>query len=75
MAKILHEGEWYEQLSTRALYEEDYERLLQQHAHVLFPNYTLVKFKMTVATETASAKADFALVHKTYKDWWVVEVV
>lgn len=74
MAKILHNGEWYEQLSTKALYEEQYERLLEQHAEVLFPNYVFAKFKMTVSSETSSAKADYALVHRTYKDWWIVEV-
>lgn len=74
MARILHDGEWYEQLSTAALYEEDYERLLFQHGESLFPSYHLVPFKMTVYSESAGAKADFALVHKNYRDWWVVEV-
>ena len=73
MAKILHQGEWYDQLSTEALYESDYERILLANAEALFPSYTLVPFKMTVESEIDKAKADFALVHRKYKDWWVVE--
>ena len=73
MAKIYHDGEWYEQLSTEALYEEEYERLLVEHGAALFPNYRLVKFKRTVYSDTGSAKADFALIHTRYREWWVVE--
>lgn len=73
MAKILHQGEWYEQLSTEALYESDYERILVNNAEDLFPNYSLVPFKMTVESDINRAKADFALVHQKYNDWWVVE--
>jgi len=73
MAKILHNGDWYEQLSTEALYEEEYERILAEYADSLFPTYRLVPFKKIVCSETGAAKADFALVHKKYRDWWVVE--
>lgn len=73
MAKILHNGDWYVQLSTEALYEEEYERILLQHAENLFPSYKLLQFKKTVNSDTGAAKADFALVHKKYRDWWVVE--
>jgi hypothetical protein len=73
MARILHDGDWFEQLSTEALYEEEYERLIVEHAESLFPTYKLVKFKKTVCSDTGAAKADFALVHRKYRDWWVVE--
>jgi hypothetical protein len=73
MARVLHSGEWFEQLSTEALYEEEYEKLLVQHAKDLFPLYYLVPFKTTVAAEMGSAKPDFALVHRGYREWWVVE--
>lgn len=73
MAKILHNGDWYEQLSTEALYEEEYERILAEHAGSLFPSYRLLPFKKTVYSDTGAAKADFALVHRKYRDWWVVE--
>ena len=73
MAKILHDGEWYDQISTEALYEEEYERLLHTHSELLFPNYKLVYFKRTVESENGTAKADFALIDRKYRDWWVVE--
>jgi hypothetical protein len=73
MAKVLHNGDWYEQLSTEALYEDDYERILIEHAVPLFPTYRLLRFKKTVHSDSSSAKADFALVHRKYRNWWVVE--
>jgi hypothetical protein len=73
MAKVLYNDEWYEQLSTEALYEEEYERILEEHADSLFPTYKFVKFKKTVYSEDGAAKADFALVHRKYREWWVVE--
>jgi hypothetical protein len=73
MAKILHQGEWYEQLSTQALYENDYERLIFENSKEIFPNHILVPFKMAVESEFGKSKADFALIHIKYKDWWVVE--
>jgi hypothetical protein len=73
MARILHNGDWYEQVSTEALYEEEYERILLSLSDQLFPTYWLVPFKRTVSSESNSAKADFALVHRSYRDWWVVE--
>jgi hypothetical protein len=73
MAKILHNGDWYDQLSTEAMYEDEYERILLEHAERLFPSYRLLRFKKTVYSDTGAAKADFALVHKKYRDWWVVE--
>lgn len=73
MARILHDGEWYEQLSTEALYEEEYERLLLANGASLFPSYHVVSFKKSVHSDQGTAKADFALVHKRYRDWWVVE--
>lgn len=73
MAKILHAGEWYEQLSTESLYEEEYERLLMQHSAELFPNYLLIPFKFRVSSEERVAMPDFALLHREYKHWWVVE--
>jgi len=74
MPKILHEGDWFEQLSTEALYEEEYERILLSHASSLFPAYDLVPFKKLVYSEDAGAKADLALLHRQYREWWVVEV-
>jgi hypothetical protein len=73
VAKILHNGDWYEQLATESLYEEEYERLILGNAAELFPNYRLVPFKMLVESEIGDAKADFALIHSKYREWWVVE--
>ena len=73
MAKVLHNGDWYEQLSTEALYEDEYERILVEQAGLLFPSYRLLRFKKTVHSDSSAAKADFALVHEKYRNWWVVE--
>ena len=74
MAKVLVNGQWFEEVTSHAMYESDFEHLVKQHSNALFPNYRAVPFKRLVSDEDASAKADFALVHREYRDWWVVEV-
>lgn len=76
MARILYNGEWYEEISSRGHYESEFEKVLEQEATHLFANYHLVPFKTTVVSEddADARKPDFALVHRSYRSWWVVEV-
>jgi hypothetical protein len=74
MSKVLFDGEWFEQISVSALYETEYEQVFSSNVELIYPYYYLVPFKLTVSDETDSAKADFALIHKQCRDWWVVEV-
>ena len=74
MARILHNDEWYEETASWDHYESEFERVLQQEAAHLFGHYHLVPFKMTVFSEDDARKPDFALIHKSYRSWWVVEV-
>jgi len=73
MARILHEGEWYEQVSSEAFYEDEFERILCENATHLFPSHHLVPFKLLVHSDDGSAKPDFALIDKSYREWWIVE--
>jgi hypothetical protein len=74
MARLLVRGEWYDAVSSSALYEEDFEALLAHHGGTLYPDFHLVPFKCTVQTEDGrSARADLALIDRTYRDWWIVE--
>lgn len=75
MPRILINGRWYDQLAQTALYESDFERLVQTHARHLFPSFLVVPFKSLVQTEDGeTAKADLALVSPEFREWWVVEV-
>ena len=74
MPRLFHKQTEYKQQSPDAMYESDYEKLVYQLSPELFPNFLMVEFKSIVCNETESAKADFALIHKQYKAWWVVEV-
>jgi hypothetical protein len=74
MARILFNGEWFEEVSTTALYETEFEQLVMNHSNILYPDYIAVPFRQTVSDEFGSARADFALIHSQYRDWWVVEV-
>ena len=73
MAKILLGDEWFDELASTSLYESEFEKLLFQEAHRLFPEYHPVPFKTIVLSEDGDAKPDFALIHKEYRSWWVVE--
>ncbi len=76
MARILHNDEWFEEISSRGHYEIEFEKVLQQEAERLFGSYYFIPFKATVySEEDADAREpDFALIHKSYRSWWVVEV-
>src|SRR5438132_500456 len=74
MSRILLDGEWFEQISVSALYETEYEEVFSSNVELIYPYYYLAPFKLTVSHENESAKADFALIHKQCRDWWVVEV-
>ena len=76
MARILHNGEWYEEISSQGMYERDFENILEQEAPRLFRDYHMVPFKTTVYSEedADARKPDFALIHNKYFSWWVVEV-
>ncbi len=74
MARILHNDEWYEEIASWGHYESEFEKILEQKATQLFANYHLVPFKTIVVSEDDAKKPDFALIHKSYSGWWVVEV-
>ena len=74
MARILHNDEWYEEISSQGLYERDFENILKREAANLFSDYHLVPFKKIVYSEEEGRKPDFALIHKSYVTWWVIEV-
>jgi len=74
MARVLFNGEWFEEVSTTSLYETEYEQLVMNNSNLLYPDYIAVPFRQTVSDEYNTAKADFALIHSLYRDWWVVEV-
>lgn len=74
MARILFRGDWYYELTPTTLLEDEFEALILQHSSELFPDYIAVPFKTIVESDSGSAKADLALIHKAYHHWWVVEV-
>jgi hypothetical protein len=73
MARILLGDEWFEELASTSLYETEFENILFQEAGRIFPEYHPVPFKCIVLSDEGDAKADFALIHRTYRSWWVVE--
>lgn len=72
--KLLREGEWYTRVASSALYEHDFERIVAQQASSLFPGYHYADFKITVSSDTESAKPDAAIVASNYSGWWVIEI-
>jgi hypothetical protein len=56
------------------MYETDFERLLMSQSSHLYPEFHLVKFNFLVSSEYGSGRPDLALIDKSYRSWWVVEV-
>jgi hypothetical protein len=74
MAKLLINGEWFYELAGTSLYETEMENILFQQASHLFSSFFLIRFKKTLFSEDGSAKADFILIDKLYRKWWIIEV-
>jgi hypothetical protein len=56
------------------MYESQFEDIVRSQAASLFPEYITMPFKFVVESEEGTAKADLALIDKSYLGWWVVEV-
>ena len=74
MAKVLINDDWYEPIDPGTYYEQEFEKVLIQRSSAIFPEYFSVPFKKTVSSEYDSAKADYALIEKKYREWWIIEV-
>ncbi|HUV04638.1 MAG TPA: hypothetical protein VMX94_05975 [Armatimonadota bacterium] len=74
MARILVDGEWYEEIALASLYESDLEQIVLAQAASLYPGYYTIPFKTLVCSDDGSARPDFALIDNEYAEWWVVEV-
>jgi hypothetical protein len=74
MARVLHEGLWYDALTSSALYEKEFERIVMQHSTLLFPEFRPSVYKATVYSDTSSARPDYALIEQQYREWWIVEL-
>jgi hypothetical protein len=74
MTKILVNDEWYESIDPGTYYETEFEIILMQKSSVLFPGFYSLPFKKIVTSEFDSARADYALIDKKYREWWIVEV-
>ena len=74
VAKVLVQDEWYTPVPPQVLYEHEFENAVLRRTDLLFPGFAAARFKPTVRSEADSARPDYALVEKSYKGWWVVEV-
>lgn len=74
MAKILLNNEFYNELPPNFFYESQYEKIIESHSKFIYPEYYFIPFKIIVSDGVNSAKPDYALIHKTFNHWWVVEI-
>jgi hypothetical protein len=74
MPKILHDNEWYDGLTSSALYEAEFERIVLQKSKLLFPGFLPAAYKRTVYSDIDAARPDYALIEDGYREWWIVEL-
>ena len=74
MKKILVLGKWYSLISSSSMYENDYENRILRFRNQLFPDYYCAKFRTKIESLLGNCIPDLILVHKEYKDWYIVEV-
>jgi hypothetical protein len=75
MARVLINNKWYFEVAPAGIYESHYEMFVKTQAKRMWPRFHPVHFKASVyAGSDPGVKADFALVERSYSEWWVVEV-
>ncbi len=74
MPRLLFRSSWYDAVQPDAIYENDFEQVLIDQAHHLYPDFHFIKFKYLVDSEYGSGRSDLALIDREYRSWWVVEV-
>jgi hypothetical protein len=74
MKKIFSKHETFSLVSSDSVYEQDYENQILRFSRQLFPEYYCRKFKTKVTSLYGNCKPDLVLIHKEYKDWYIVEV-
>ena len=72
--RLLLNGEWFDAVSSEGQYEAEFEELILSRASSLFPDYHVVPFKISVESEDGRKTPDLALIERSYRYWWVVEV-
>jgi hypothetical protein len=73
MATIFRKDVRFDEVAGAAL-EQEYEDLVAGNANQLFPEFAFVPFKISVSDGSRLRKADYALVDREYRTWWVVEI-
>jgi hypothetical protein len=74
LKKIYSNFDSYSLVSSDSVYEKDYENQIRRYSDKLFPDFYCVKFNAKVNSVFGNCIPDLALIHKDYKDWYVVEV-
>lgn len=74
MARILFNRDFFEELAPGSMLEMDFEAIVVGKGELIFPDFRVIPFKTPVFSDDDCAMADLALVEKSYREWWVVEV-
>jgi hypothetical protein len=75
MSRARYSKDWFYLLSDNALFEAEFENLVVQHAELLRSDAIVVPFKEIVEADgLPSRKPDLALIDRSYRFWWVIEV-
>ena len=72
--KILVQGNWYSLVSSHSVYEIKYENQILRFSNEIFPDFHCIKFKSKINSIYGNCIPDLVLIHKEYRDWYVVEV-
>lgn len=79
MARILIPGPngedvWFEQVAPETFSEAEIESLIVLHASIIYPEFYVIPFKLTVEAPSGNKKPDLIFIARDYSDWWICEV-
>lgn len=77
MAKAIHNhSTWYQEVSPDSFYtEEDLERALVHNLEIIFPEFQVIPFKLSLSQKGGQTnKPDLSMIKKDYTEWYIIEV-
>lgn len=72
--RLFLDGDWYDPIDPRSIYEHTFESLIVQHSSDLFPGYICRRFDPLLASPLGDVRPDLILVDSVYREWRIVEV-
>ena len=72
--RLLRDNDWFDAISSESQYESEFQHIVVHKSNILFPEFHVLPFNLSVESEDGRRRPDLALIDHGYRYWWVVEI-